>query len=381
MTNTPRPHTHTQVLVVASAPATFVVSATTLSRELLNGVVTTGTVPAGGGALYFTFDAGASATAVQLSLGSLAGDAVAYVSSTTAQPNASNYQHVLGGVGGANVLSLNPTADQCVSATGSASSASSCFYFIAVSSSNPGSAAVFRLQATSSIVVQLTRGQMTPGIANPDSFVYYSIDVPAGATDGLSFIAQALSGGFLALYVTNAISPTTGLPLLPQPKCVPDGPLHAASCDYTTVEGVRWGSVGVTSRARLTIPGTSPWWAPGTYILAVTAAYPGTEFMVTPRLGSDPVTLAAGSPITDVAGAPNTTLTYRVFVSPNTSVVTLQAFPFSGDIVMYVCADAAIDGSPSPQTFFNAQVRVGRVRRVRAHTHRAHARAPAPAGC
>lgn len=158
------------------------------------------------------------------------------------------------------------------------------------------------------------------------------------------------------MYVTNAVSSTTGLPVLPQPVCTAAGPLTAAVCDYTAVMGVRWGTVGVTARARLTIPGTSPFWTSGaTYIIAVSAAYAGTEFRLTPRLGSDPVTLSSGSPITDVAGAANTTLFYRVIIPPGAASVTLQAFPYTGDVQVYVCADAAIDSQPGPQSFYNAQ--------------------------
>ena len=170
-------------------------------------------------------------------------------------------------------------------------------------------------------------------------------------------LSQALSGGFLSMYVTNAKSNATGLPVLPQPQCTAATGLVAASCDYTKIDFI-WSTVGVTSRARLSIPASSPLWGQGsTFIIAVTAAYPNTDFVITPRVGDDGVTLSTSSPITDVAGPRDSTLYYRVLVNTNASVVTLQAFPYSGDVVVYVCADAAIDPKPNAQSFLAAQVK------------------------
>ena len=182
-----------QILVVSAYPSTFVVTATTLSRELLNGVATTGMVPPNT-PLLFTFNAGGSSTHVVLSLESLAGDALAYVSSSVQAPNASTAEHTMGGLG-ASSLTLNPTADGCASSSGgSSASVSSCYYFISVVSASPGASAVFRLQATTSQVIRLTPGLPTSAIAGPAAFVYFEVNVPAGSNAGLSFIAQVGEG-------------------------------------------------------------------------------------------------------------------------------------------------------------------------------------------
>lgn len=184
-----------QVLVVSATTATFIVTATTVSRELLNGVATSGTAPPGA-ALYYTFDAGASATTIQVSLDSLAGSAIAYISPSVPTPNVSTAAYTIGGLYGGSVT-LNPSTDGCVSSEGStvAAASSSCYYFITVMSASPGASAVFRLQATASLVVRLTPGQATSGVAGPSSFVYYSVDVPRGFNGGLSLIAQVRRPG------------------------------------------------------------------------------------------------------------------------------------------------------------------------------------------
>ena len=177
-----------QILVVSDAPSTFVITSTTVSRELLNGVVTSGTVPAGT-ALYFTFDAGASSTNVHVTLQSMAGTvALAYIAPALLQPNATTAKYRIGGQFG-EFIALNPTADGCVSSQGSSSGFSSCLYGITVVSASPRSAAVFRLQATASLVVKLDPGMPTPGVANPDSISYFSVKLEPGS-NGLSLIAQ-----------------------------------------------------------------------------------------------------------------------------------------------------------------------------------------------
>jgi hypothetical protein len=123
---------------------------------------------------------------------------------------------------------------------------------------------------------------------------------------------------------------------------IPPSPLPPARqvCDYTTITGARWGSVGITSRARMAILPTHPAWRNATtYVVAVTAAYANTEFTLTPRLGDDPVTLSSGSPITDTTAAAGAAFYYRILAPANASVVTVQAMPYSGDIRLCVRAE------------------------------------------
>jgi hypothetical protein len=287
---------------------------------------------------------------LQLSLSSLAGTAIAYVSARTPQPNASSAQYVLGGLGAAS-LTLHPLADSCVATA-------TCFYYLSVMPvAYGGSAAVFRLQATSSAIIPLSLGIPASGVTGPGSFVYYSVYVPPGSASGLTFVAQALSGGFIGLYVTNTIDATTGLTVLPHIVCTAPAPGTGTQqvCESTTIVGARWGSAGNTARARVSIPATHAYWRNGTnYVLAITAAYPGTEFTITPRLGNDAVTISSGSPINDKASAAGATFFYRVIAPANASFLTIQAMPYSGDIKLVVCADASIDPRPDAASLARA---------------------------
>ena len=273
------------LLAYSVSGGVFTITAVAGSRFLQDGVAVTGVVPAGA-TQYYTFLAAAGASHVQLTLTSLAGTALALVSSSVSLPSASTPGVMsIGGPAGSSTLPLY--ASGCASA-----GAGLCAYYIGVRSYYAGSAAVYRLQGSSSTLAALTLAQPVSGHAGPSAngFSLFSVFVPSGLpSPGLSVVVQALSGGYLSIFVSNAVNPANNMTILPSPSCsfapspsAAPSPANASSsgssgsavsCDYTQSATLGWTAQALSAYSnKLAISGNDAAWVAGTtYVIAVSS--------------------------------------------------------------------------------------------------------------
>ena len=347
----------------AASGAVFTVTSVAGSRVLSDGAAVTGTVAAASGPnaagnfLYYTFVAAGGSSHVQLTLTGLAGSPVGYVSTTNQKPNATSYEYRLGSIYG-NTLTLR--SDGCGDAGSEAGQL--CAFYITIASLYPGNAAVFRLQGSSSSLSGLSLGSPASGKAGPDGYTFFSLYVPPPPADGIGantstgvrVVLQALDGGWLTAFVSNAIDSASGQTIVPAPTCgvavtapATGGNSSGASsrqCVYLWPlnSTYQWAGRPVSPYVTsLRLAPTDKAYATGTtYVIAVTAALPDSDFTITAVSYDQPLTLASGTPVTDTVGGPAgsgipSSLTYRVLVPAGATSVTLQAVPQDGDVSVF----------------------------------------------
>lgn len=341
------------ILATSDTGAVFTLTSVAGSRVLQDGAAITATVPVGQ-TLYFTYVAASGSSHVQLTLTALAGSPVGFVSSVEQRPNASTAAYRVGSIYG-NTLTLAAPEGGC----GSDGSDGLCAFYVGVTSLYPGSSAVFRLQGTSSSLAGLSLGSPASGKASPDSYTYYSLYVPADVTPagGISFALSALDGGWMTAFVSNAIDGASGQTIVPAPVCATPAAgsgrnaTRAAGCDFLRPTNGTFGWAARPAnpyRTSLRLASTEPGWVGGTtYVIAVTAAVPDTDFTITTVAAGQPLTLSSGTPTTDIldAGIPGASaLFYRLLVPTGAVAMTLQGMPVDGDVAVYASLNTTTPG-------------------------------------
>ena len=339
------------LLATSDTGAVFTLTSVAGSRVLQDGTAVTGTVPQAA-TLYYTFVAASGASHVQLTLTSLAGSPVAFVSSTDPRPNATTAEFRVGSIHG-NTLTLSSAA--CDAAAGG----QLCAYYIAVTSLYRGASAVFRLQGSSSTLSGLTLGTPSSGKAGPNGYTYYSLFVPAevGAAGGMSLSLAALDGGWMTAFVSSAVDGRSGQTIVPAAACAaPSAANASAVCNYLWPSNGTFGwalrpQSPYRTSGRLA-PSDRAWAVGTTYVIAVTAAYHDTDFTITAVAAGQPLTLSSGTPITDyLSPAPGSTslaLYYRLLVPAGVGALTVQGMPVDGDIAMFASLS---NSTPGPRAF------------------------------